>query len=1105
MVQVHQFHPSVAYGDAVGDAIQELKNILTELGYESEIFAQYLHPRIKNVKNYYEYSKYSSPDNILILHYSIAYDQEILNYFLSLPDKKVLIYHNITPSDYFKGVNDTYEHYTKLGRNELKNFVKSVSIALGDSRFNEQELQSLGFENTDVLPIPIDFTKFEIDGSSNIFQKFSDDFVNILVVARISPNKKIEDVIKTFFYYKKAINPKSRLFIIGSKDGMDTYFSRLQNLIEKLELNEVFFTGHITFEELVSYYRLSHIFITMSEHEGFCVPLLEGMYFGIPVIAFNSTAIPHTMGRAGILINKKDPLKTAELINLLIEESPLRETIIRKQKLRLEIYNRQRVKEKIASIISSVIIKGSEDKIIYQIEGPFDSSYSLALVNREMALALNKLYPNKVSLFSTEGPGDYEPNLTFLLQHPEVRELWQKSKNNIPPLVVTRNLYPPRVSDMAGVIKILNDYGWEESAFPQKYVNDFNQYLEGITVMSSFVKKVLIDSGVFVPVKVVGVGVDHICKGTPARLKINLGTKFKFLHISSGFPRKGIDLLLQAFSRAFSKNDDVCLIIKTFPNSHNNVEEQINKIQQINRDCPEIILINDDLDDDVISYLYNQSHVLVAPSRGEGFGLPIAEAMLMGVPVITTGFGGQCDFCTDENSWLINYEFKRAETHMNLDDSVWVEPDVNHLTELMQLLKKLPNDDKRKKTEKARENIQKNFKWIDCASRLDDFVKNLPRKKITPGKKINVGWVSSWNTKCGIASYSRFLINFFDTAKFDLVVFASTKDNRNTTPDEMFVIRCWENYSQHDLSALVSQIINKKIEVLVIQFNFGFFDLHAFECLIDKMVKQGIKIIIFFHSTADISRPDFSASLGTITHSLKSADRLFVHDIRDLNTLKNFGLIHNVSLFPQGVVKFEGEDSGFIKSQFNIADKKIIASYGFLLPHKGIKELILAFCDLHKKYPFLHLLLLNSLYPVPESAQLSEECIQLIDRLKLSRNVIMINDYLTDQESILLLKCADLIVFPYQDTQESSSAAVRHGIASLKPVACTPLPIFDDVKSIVHILPGSSPKDLYKGIADLLENEKHLVSKTELQAKWIQTHSWGVLSRRLENIIQSLY
>ena len=155
-----------------------------------------------------------------------------------------------------------------------------------------------------------------------------------------------------------------------------------------------------------------------------------------------------------------------------------------------------------------------------------------------MALALNQLHPDKVTLYSTEGPGDFEPDPDFLSKNPDVDLLWKRSKSGIRPYVVTRFFYPPRVSDMRGVINILNDYGWEESGFPSNYVNDFNRSLNGITVMSDFVKKVLVDNGVSVPIKTIGVGVDHICKIKPKKVKINSGTEFTFLHISSGFPER---------------------------------------------------------------------------------------------------------------------------------------------------------------------------------------------------------------------------------------------------------------------------------------------------------------------------------------------------------------------------------------------------------------------------------------------------------------------------------------------------------------------------------------------------------------------------------------
>jgi len=394
-------------------------------------------------------------------------------------------------------------------------------------------------------------------------------------------------------------------------------------------------------------------------------------------------------------------------------------------------------------------------------------------------------------------------------------------------------------------------------------------------------------------------------------------------------------------------------------------------------------------------------------------------------------------------------------------------------------------------------------------------------------KKIKLGWVTSWNCRCGIASYSKYLLHSFDRSRFEIVIFSSTK-NILTTTDEDFVVRCWEDDKQTNLSDLLAHIIDNKIELLVIQFNFGFFDIRAFESLINSLLQRHIKIIIFFHTTADIFSSGYCAALkGIVKHifshstsnifssyylaplkaiakTLDKVNCLCVHSINDLNKLKDYGLIRNVTLFPHGVMPNDFDDSVFIKKELSIKGKRIIATYGFLLPNKGVLELIMAFYQLTEKNPNLHLLLINSMYPIPESHSLKEECIKLINTIGLSDKITMINEYLSDDESMLLLKCADIIVFPYQKTQESASGAVKQGIASLKPVVCSPIPIFDDVRSIVHFLPGTSPDKISSGLSELLENENLLVSKTELQKKWIRDNSWEVLSNRLQKVIQSL-
>src|SRR5690606_3919553 len=152
-------------------------------------------------------------------------------------------------------------------------------------------------------------------------ERFSKDgYTNLLFVGRIAPNKKQDDIIKIFYYYKKFINPESRLILVGSYIGMERYYSELIKLVNDLDLQDVFFTGHIPFESILAYYQISHLFLCMSEHEGFCVPIVEAMLFDLPIIAYRSSAVPATLGNAGFVVSEKNYKAIAELIHIVLND-----------------------------------------------------------------------------------------------------------------------------------------------------------------------------------------------------------------------------------------------------------------------------------------------------------------------------------------------------------------------------------------------------------------------------------------------------------------------------------------------------------------------------------------------------------------------------------------------------------------------------------------------------------------------------------------------------------------------------------------------------------------------------------------------------------------
>lgn len=349
-MKIHQIVPSIYPNDAIGNEVMLMRDLLREWGYESDIFAIDIHPSVR-ARPYREYENESSPQNILIYHFAIG--SEISQFIKTLPDKKLMIYHNITPSHFFCGINDNIMLTLKKGREELKSLSQEFDLALGVSEYNRIELERAGYDKSCVLPLLIDFSKYTTF-NQDLLDEFSDDWVNIIFVGRIVPNKKHEDIIKAFYYYK-CINPKSRLFLPGGYDNNEPYFQALQSLVQRLNVSDVHFLGKVPFDDLVSYYMLSDVFLCMSEHEGFNVPIVESMYFGIPIIAYNSSAIPYTLGNAGILVNKKDYCKLAELMDIIASDVKLKERLIHVQRERFKEFELGKTSIKFRQIINTLI------------------------------------------------------------------------------------------------------------------------------------------------------------------------------------------------------------------------------------------------------------------------------------------------------------------------------------------------------------------------------------------------------------------------------------------------------------------------------------------------------------------------------------------------------------------------------------------------------------------------------------------------------------------------------------------------------------------------------------------------------------------------------
>jgi glycosyltransferase involved in cell wall biosynthesis len=247
----------------------------------------------------------------------------------------LLIYHNITPSDFFQPFDPLLASQTRRGREQLQHLRKRTLLALGDSFFNEAELRQVGYVHTGVLPIVLDPAQYDLEPNLDLLNRYRGGGVKLLFVGRLAPNKRQEDLIKLLWYYRR-IDPEARLFLVGSP-GASSYPEWLQELTEMLNLTEaVVFTGRVSQKDLVTYYRLANIYVSMSEHEGFGKPLIESMYFGIPVLAYASAGVPETMGGAGVLFRRKDYEALAELIDIIVKDETLRNRIVARERERVK-------------------------------------------------------------------------------------------------------------------------------------------------------------------------------------------------------------------------------------------------------------------------------------------------------------------------------------------------------------------------------------------------------------------------------------------------------------------------------------------------------------------------------------------------------------------------------------------------------------------------------------------------------------------------------------------------------------------------------------------------------------------------------------------------
>ncbi len=347
---IEQFLPAFHYGDAIGNSALSFHRFLLEKGVESRIIAMTIDEVLQDQATYFKDYK-DNPDALKILHFAIP--SQLTDFFLETKGKKAMIYHNITPAHFFADYSDHLVRFTTEGRRHLERLPQCFDASIAVSDYNAQELRDLDFKNVSVAPLTVNLSDYDQPYSKAYYNLMKDDRKNIIFVGRITPNKKIEDLIKTLFFYKKYLSPSIRLIIAGNTNTLPKYFHAVRDLASRFYLSaeDIVFTGHIPFSELLSVYKLGDVFLSMSEHEGFCLPLIESNYLGVPVVAYDAGAVSETLDGSGIVFKDKDCQKVAGLVERVLNDQPLRDKLAVLQGERIDKYKKHSQPENLFALL----------------------------------------------------------------------------------------------------------------------------------------------------------------------------------------------------------------------------------------------------------------------------------------------------------------------------------------------------------------------------------------------------------------------------------------------------------------------------------------------------------------------------------------------------------------------------------------------------------------------------------------------------------------------------------------------------------------------------------------------------------------------------------
>lgn len=356
VTRIDQVIPTLASRDAIGGHVLQLRDLLRSRGYRSDVY--YGNSTPDRADDGYPITRLGEPTSDgRVLVYQLSIGSGAADVFRDRPERKFVNYHNITPADLLEAWIPEVGEEVRWGRAQLRDLAKVTEFAIADSVYNEKELRDAGYRSTTTVPLLIDPEDFTGTPDPTLAARLSrareTGGADLLFVGKVSPHKGQHDLVKALAAYRRLYDPRARLHIVGSAIS-EEYQRAVCGFVEELDLTDaVEWAGSVTHEELIAYYDACDVFLCLSNHEGFCVPLLESMYHRLPIVGWETTAVPETVAQAGLILPDKDPARVAAAIHRVVGDAGLRDELAQAAAARVARFALSRVRDEFAAALEA--------------------------------------------------------------------------------------------------------------------------------------------------------------------------------------------------------------------------------------------------------------------------------------------------------------------------------------------------------------------------------------------------------------------------------------------------------------------------------------------------------------------------------------------------------------------------------------------------------------------------------------------------------------------------------------------------------------------------------------------------------------------------------